>query len=239
MSNGNTRTPVLQNEDWWACFIGWFILLLALMGWLPGTPKIAKWTSLAAAFPKGGATFGTAIFLCLTMGVLTFIAGIWMKWDLKNYFQGFFVIFGIAFISMVLSKQAFINKWGISYVLFALATLVSFAILGVGILITGFVLPIANVSSETIWAKIVPKDILGRVYSVRRTIAQISTPVGMLLAGILAVLFGLIPIMWVFTSGGLLLLAYTWFFTSFSEVEQKVKDSQEANKKELSEEVIR
>ena len=121
MSNGNTRTPVLQNEDWWACFIGWFILLLALIGWLPGTPKIAKWTSLAAAFPKGGATFGTTIVLCLTMGVLTFIAGIWMKWDLKNYFPGFAVIFAIAFVSMVLSKQAFINKWGISYVLFALA----------------------------------------------------------------------------------------------------------------------
>ena len=121
MSNGNQRTPVLQNEDWWACFIGWFILLLALWGVLPGTPKIAKWTSLAAAFPKGGAIFWTTIVLCITMGVLTFIAGIWMKWDLKSYFPGFIVIFAIAFISMVLSKQAFINKWGISYVLFALA----------------------------------------------------------------------------------------------------------------------
>ena len=32
MSNGNDRTPVFQNEDWWACFLGWFILLLAVIG---------------------------------------------------------------------------------------------------------------------------------------------------------------------------------------------------------------
>ena len=121
MSNGNDRTPVLQNEDWWACFIGWFILLLAVLGVLPGTPKIAKWTSLAAAFPKGWSTIGTAIVLMIAMGVLTFIGGIWMKFDLKNYIPGFIAIFFIAFVSMVISKQAFISKWGISYVLFALA----------------------------------------------------------------------------------------------------------------------
>ena len=121
MSNGKDRTPVLQNEDWWACFIGWFILLLALWGVLPVTPKIAKWTSLSAAFPKGWSTLGTTIVLCIAMGVLTFIGGIFMKYDLKNYIPGFAVIFAIAFVSMVISKQSFINKWGISYVLFALA----------------------------------------------------------------------------------------------------------------------
>ena len=121
MSNGNDRTPVLQNEDWWACFIGWFILLLALWGVLPHPPKIGTWTSLGAAFPKGWSTIGTSIVLCITMGVLTFIGGIFMKYDLKNYIPGFIVIFAITFVSMVISKQAFIKKWGISYVLFALA----------------------------------------------------------------------------------------------------------------------
>lgn len=120
----------------------------------------------------------------------------------------------------------FVGYLGIYIML--LAPISSFIVLGLGIFITGFALPIANVSSETIWAKIVPKDILGRVYSVRRTIAQISSPIGILLAGILAEFNGLIPIMWVFTTCGFILLAYTWFFTSFSEVEQRVKDSQEA-----------
>jgi len=121
MGNGNDRTPVLQNEDWWACFIGWFILLLAVWGVLPATPKIAKWTSLTAAFPKGWSTLGTSIVLCIAMGILTFIGGIFMKFDLKNYIPGFIVLFALTFVSMVISKQAFISKWGISYVLFALA----------------------------------------------------------------------------------------------------------------------
>jgi uncharacterized membrane protein YadS len=121
MSNGNDRTPVLQNEDWWACFIGWFILLLAIIGVLPAAPKIAKWTSLAAAFPKGWSTVGTSIVLMITMGVVTLIGGAFMKFDLKRYIPGFIVLFAITFVSMVLAKQAFISKWGISYVLFALA----------------------------------------------------------------------------------------------------------------------
>ena len=121
MSNGNDRTPVLQNEDWWACFIGWLILLLALWGVLPHTPKIGTWTSLAQAFPKGWSTLGTSIVLCIAMGVLTLIGGVFMKFDLKRYVPGFFILFVLTFISMVISKQAFIKKWGISYVLFALA----------------------------------------------------------------------------------------------------------------------
>jgi hypothetical protein len=31
MSNGE-RTPVIRSEDWWACFIGLFILVLAIIG---------------------------------------------------------------------------------------------------------------------------------------------------------------------------------------------------------------
>jgi len=121
MSNGNDRTPVFQSEDWWACFIGWFILLLAIIGILPHAPKIAKWTSLAAAFPKGAGTIWTTVLLCISMGILTIIGGAVMKFDMKRYMPGFIVIFGLAFVSMVIAKQAFIAKWGISFVLFALA----------------------------------------------------------------------------------------------------------------------
>ena len=106
-----------------------------------------------------------------------------------------------------------------------LAPLGNFYVLGGGLLITGFVLPLANVSSETIWAKIVPKEILGRVYSVRRTIAQISAPVGILLGGLLAEFFGLVLILGIFTVLGTLLLLYAWSFTSFSQVERLAAES--------------
>ncbi len=128
MANGNDRTPALQNEDWWACFIGWFILLIAIIevsaasSILPDAPKLGKWTELSAAFPKGfGVTIWTGLVMWFFLCVLTLIAGYFLKFDLKSYIPGFLIIFVIAFISMVIAKQAFISKWGISYVLFALA----------------------------------------------------------------------------------------------------------------------
>ena len=135
MSNGNGKTDwsnLWKNEDWWACWIGWFILIIGIIGvhevkegkWavglLPAAPKIAAWTSLAAAFPKGWSTLGTTIVLCIFTGVITLIGAAFMKVDIKRYIPGFIVIFALSFIAMVISKQAFISHWGISYVLFAL-----------------------------------------------------------------------------------------------------------------------
>jgi uncharacterized integral membrane protein (TIGR00698 family) len=133
MSNGSQRPPVLQSEDWWACFLGWFILLVAIVGlreveagkWavglLPSGPKLASnWTSLAAALPQGAAGWGSTLALFLFMLILTMIGGFFMKFDFKRYIPGFLVIFILSLISIIISKQAFFNKWGIEYVIFAL-----------------------------------------------------------------------------------------------------------------------
>lgn len=120
----SNRLSFWLNEDWWSVYIGFFILFLAIAGVLPAAPKIAKWVSLSEAFPKGISTLWTAIFLFLTMGVLTMIGVAIMKvkgFNVVSYLTGFVLIFGLSFIAMVLSKQVFIKKWGISYVLFALA----------------------------------------------------------------------------------------------------------------------
>ena len=52
--------------------------------------------------------------------ILTSIAAVFMKLKLGEYIPGFLIIFGLTFIAMVISKQAFMKTWGISYVLFAL-----------------------------------------------------------------------------------------------------------------------
>ncbi len=120
MGNGKSRTPVLQSEDWWACWIGLFIMLLATLGVLPQTPKIGTWTSMAAIFPKGISTLWTTIIFFATVGVLTWISGAFLKFDMRRYIPGFLLIFLVTLLSMVISKQAFIKEWGISYVLFGL-----------------------------------------------------------------------------------------------------------------------
>ncbi len=81
MSNGNQRPPVWQSEDWWACFLGWFIILLAIIGlkeieagkWvvglLPAGPKIAKWTSFGGRFSqRHGHPLAEPLALCLYGG---------------------------------------------------------------------------------------------------------------------------------------------------------------------------
>jgi uncharacterized integral membrane protein (TIGR00698 family) len=134
MSNGSERPPVLKSEDWWACFLGWFIILLAIISLkeievgkfaaslLPAGPKIEKgWTTLEGIFPKGIGTFLLqSLVIFLFMSILTLIGGLFMKFDIKRYIPGFFIIFILALISMVLSKQQFFAKWGIEYVIFAL-----------------------------------------------------------------------------------------------------------------------
>jgi DHA3 family macrolide efflux protein-like MFS transporter len=91
-----------------------------------------------------------------------------------------------------------------------------------GVFLNGFGLPVANVSSQTIWQKIVPPEKLGRVYSVRLTIAQGSAPIAIILSGIFGELFGITPILIVASLFGMLFLGYSWVFTRFRSVEKSV-----------------
>jgi uncharacterized integral membrane protein (TIGR00698 family) len=123
-----------KSEDWWSCWLGWSILILAIIGlhevaagkWavgglLPHGPKIGKWTALAKIFPKGfGLAMWQSLGLFVFLAILTMIGGAFMKLDLKRYLPGFLVIFILSFISMIIAKQAFMAKWGIAYVIFAL-----------------------------------------------------------------------------------------------------------------------
>ncbi|MFX0210402.1 MAG: MFS transporter [Candidatus Hodarchaeota archaeon] len=108
--------------------------------------------------------------------------------------------------------------------IFALAPPGIYLVLAIGVLLMGFALPLANVSSETIWAKTVPKELLGRVYAVRRTIAQISGPVATLLTGFLAEFIGVIPILLMCSILGIFILGYSWFFTAFPSVELRLQE---------------
>jgi len=97
-----------------------------------------------------------------------------------------------------------------------------YPLLILGVFLNGFGLPIANVSSQTIWQKIVPTEKLGRVYSVRLTIAQGSGPIAIILSGILGEFFGIIPVLVASSLFGMLFLGYSWFFTRFRYVEKTV-----------------
>ena len=102
----------------------------------------------------------------------------------------------------------------------------SFLVIALGTVIMGFALPVANIASQTIWQKIVPPEKMGRVMSVRTSIAQSSGPISIILSGIIAELFGIITVFFLAVSLGLFFLAYSWFMTGFRNVERTAVPSE-------------
>ena len=115
MNTKTSRTPILQSEDWWACFIGWLIMILAAVEVMPKPPKVGKkWDALSDIFPQGSETITTALIFFAVIAVLTLLSGVFLKFDLKKYVPGFFVIFLLAYLSIIVGAHWFMAKWGIS-----------------------------------------------------------------------------------------------------------------------------
>ncbi|MFX0114958.1 MAG: MFS transporter [Candidatus Hodarchaeota archaeon] len=101
-----------------------------------------------------------------------------------------------------------------------------FLIMGLGLALTGFGLPVANVSSQTIWQSVVPPDKIGRVFSVRRAIAQFTSPLAMIISGISAEFLGLERILFACAVLGLSCLAFTWLMTELPNVERTLEPTE-------------
>ena len=104
----------------------------------------------------------------------------------------------------------------------------SLILLCLALLFGGFMLPLANISSQTIWQTVVPLQLQGRVYSARRMIAQLSSPLGILCAGILADFINIQYIFIFSASAGFIILTYMWFFTKLPVVEKILKTKDKA-----------
>jgi hypothetical protein len=83
-------------------------------------------------------------------------------------------------------------------------------------------IPIMNSHSQTIWQTQVPRELQGRVFSVRRVIAQFSAPFGTLLAGLAGTTFNPGAILAVL---GVLVVAFA-IFQLFNPYLLKVEDKQ-------------
>jgi len=117
-----------KNEDYWAIWFGFAIMIGALLGWIPRIPKVGKWTGNpldAFTVVKEGAVEGTTILpllgLLIGLAVLTAIGVAIMKCEkVGKYAAGFVVVFVLACISYWIANQTEIKYWGLSYALWAL-----------------------------------------------------------------------------------------------------------------------
>jgi uncharacterized integral membrane protein (TIGR00698 family) len=119
-NKGIDWSSIWKKEDWWACWIGWFLLLLAVVSLGPAAPKLARWTEFSQAFPRGAVAFWSLTKLFIILAILTSIGAAAMKKELKSYIPGFLVIYLIAFVALVVSNQKQIHMYGFEFVLWAL-----------------------------------------------------------------------------------------------------------------------
>ncbi|HEY0071615.1 MAG TPA: MFS transporter [Chloroflexia bacterium] len=132
--------------------------------------------NLAADWQAQGFTFSSAFALLASVGALGGLAGgiLMSTWGgLKGR-----KVYGV--VVPILIAGVVQTLYGLSPWLYATA---AFNFLLVGLV------PIMNAHSQTIWQTQVPRELQGRVFSVRRVIAQFSAPLGVMLAGFTGALF--------------------------------------------------
>jgi len=111
-----------KKEDWWACWIGWFILALSIpgiIGIVYKLPKVHKWVANPLdALP--GDTLLAYLIMFIGLAIIYLIAVRIMGESVKTYVPAFLVVFAIGILSMVIGKQATLTAYGLSYPLWAL-----------------------------------------------------------------------------------------------------------------------
>ncbi len=120
----NEREPIdwsslIRKEDWLVVWMAFIILILATAGLITGIPSVGSWsTNITDSLGVGD--LAGMVFLGLGILVLTSLGVFLKKEDLSSYWKGYPVIFVMAVVSFVISKQSTIKYYGLSYVLWAL-----------------------------------------------------------------------------------------------------------------------
>ncbi len=117
-----------KEEDWWAVWIGFIIIGLSLLQWVPKIPKVGKWSQNpldAFLIIKDGMVTGNIllplIILMAGMCILTSLAILFLKpRNVGKYLVGFCGIFIISTLSYWVANQTNVKYWGLSYALWAL-----------------------------------------------------------------------------------------------------------------------
>lgn len=115
-------SSLYKKEDWWACWVGFFILALAIpgiIGIVYKLPEVHTWVANPLdALP--GDTLLAYLVMFIGLVIIYLIAVRVMGESVKTYVPAFLVVFVIGILSMVISKQATLKAYGLSYPLWAL-----------------------------------------------------------------------------------------------------------------------
>jgi uncharacterized integral membrane protein (TIGR00698 family) len=121
MSTASNRIPaVFRNEDWLAVWIGFFLLLIVLLGLRPAMPAFDWGPGAGAADVFGPVNIGKALLLGLGFLALSAVGIVLMGGRVALYALGFPVIYALSWLSQVAAGHSGVKYWGLEFVLFAL-----------------------------------------------------------------------------------------------------------------------
>ncbi len=95
-----------------------------------------------------------------------------------------------------------------------------------GLTVVGFSIPIAGISSSVIWQSNIPAEYQGRVFTVRGTIAQMMSPLSLLIVGFILEIIpnGLSYLLLIGGSLGLIAYLYAYFFTKIRLIDGVIEN---------------
>ncbi len=111
-------SALVRSEDWWSVWLGFLVMLLGIAGIVTKLPKVGKWTDIGSALSiellVGYALVGLGILLLTTPAIKG------KGESIKKYLIAFPLVFFLAFLAHLFSRQEVINEWGLAYALWAL-----------------------------------------------------------------------------------------------------------------------
>ncbi len=116
------------NEDWWAVWFGFVIIIGALTRLIPKVPAIGKWEDNpfdAFLIVKEGVITGNIfvplLLLMVCLGLLSVIGVAFMRTErVGTYLLGFAGVFVLSCIAFWVAHQINVEYWGLSYAMWAL-----------------------------------------------------------------------------------------------------------------------
>ncbi|MFW9988750.1 MAG: MFS transporter [Candidatus Odinarchaeota archaeon] len=143
----------------------------------------------------------------------------------------------IAFTKKHWKHKELIILWsvfiGISgYSITSLAPTGNFLLMGVGALIHASMIPIANTMFLTILQTKIPPESQGKVFSIVISIAAAITPLGMIISGPLAELFGIRLLFIIVLFLQFVSIVVTWFFTNLKNIIHSESEEDSIKKEE-------
>lgn len=110
---------LVKSEDWWAIWVGFFVMLLGIVGILTAVPGVKGWTNIGTVLSANLLGRYLLVGLGILLITLPVIKG--KGESIKKYLVAFPLVFVLGLVAVIISKNDIVGKqWGLEYAIWAL-----------------------------------------------------------------------------------------------------------------------